>query len=464
MVSVGSTAKVDAVDHHKVVSAMPPSARPAAQQAAPPEAEQRTDISATGRLKSTAAAMLDVAARLTQPQTWSATKATSSDESVLQAVSDQAKPGSYKVEVDAVALAQATASATFSSISTVVGIGTLKIELGNWNASQTAFATNPNWPKASVTFGPKDNSLERVRDKINSAGVGVIASVVSDATGSRLVLRSTSSGADNGFKAEAETGGGSDPRAAAALAAMGFDPGKVDGAGAKLVQPAQDAQLKIDGRELKSAQNLIEDDQTRLSLRVKSASQKPVEIRVEPDTEAMQDGIRAFAVTYNELSKQLSAFTDAPADEATRGARDIQSRVQKAFDTQDKGKALEAERFQAIGIQMTGEGRLEVDATKMARALREQPEEVERLFKADAGKGEAGGLAQRLADIRLAETPAPAVSTSPAGPLGQTSPGTVAGARFRQKLLSEQYAAQEPLQLLDAARQEGELAFQANEV
>ena len=193
MLSVGSTAKVDGVDHQKVANAAPAFARPTATKARTQEAGQQTDISAAGRLKSTAAATLDAASRLAKAETWSATKAVSSDESVVQAVGDKARPGTYRVDVDAVAMAQATASATFSSVSTVIGIGTLKIELGSWNGSQTAFAVNPNWPKADVTFGPKDTSLERVRDKINAAGIGVIASVVSDATGSRLVLRSTSS-------------------------------------------------------------------------------------------------------------------------------------------------------------------------------------------------------------------------------------------------------------------------------
>jgi flagellar hook-associated protein 2 len=411
--------------------------------------------------------MLDVAAKLTQRQTWSATKATSSDDSVVQAISDQARPGTYKVEVDSVAAAQATASATFSSISTVIGIGTLKIELGNWNASQTAFATNPNWPKASVTFGPKDNSLERVRDKINSAGVGVIASVVSDATGSRLVLRSTSSGADNGFKAEAEPGQGSDPQAAAALAAMGFDPSQVRGGGSELLQPAQDARVKIDGRELKAGQNLVEDEKTGLGLRVKSASQTPVDIRVEPDTEAMQDGIQAFAVTYNEMSKQLAAFEDAPADDATQAARDIQSRVQKAFDANqvnDTGEVSSAERLRDIGVRMDKDGRLEVASDKLAAALKERPEEVERLFAATAeGQGSITGLAQRLADVRLAEPPAPPSATSTSASTAPAAASPAAGALFRQKLLLEQYAPPEASESSALDRQDTELVFQANE-
>jgi hypothetical protein len=90
-------------------------------------------------------------------------------------------------------LDQSDSAATLSSLSIAIGIGvdidTLDIELGNWSGPQSTFVPNPQWPKASVNAGTKDISLERVRDRINAAGVGVLAVVVSDATGSRLLLR-----------------------------------------------------------------------------------------------------------------------------------------------------------------------------------------------------------------------------------------------------------------------------------
>src|SRR5690606_8735879 len=117
--------------------------------------------------------------------------------------------------------------------------------------------------------GPRDTSLECVRDKINAAGIGVIASVVTDATGSRLVLRATSTGTDNAFKVEADAGDNDDQETADVLSAMGFDPSKVSGDTSKLVQAAQDASVTIDGRQRKSSNNLVEDEATGLSLRVR---------------------------------------------------------------------------------------------------------------------------------------------------------------------------------------------------
>lgn len=460
MVPVGSSAKVDSVDLQKVVNAAPAFPRPAAPAPKPHEPDSGPDISASGRLKSTTAAMLDVASRLTRAPTWSATRAVSSDESVVQAVSDQAKPGTYSVAVDALALAQTTASATFSSISTVIGIGTLKIELGGWNASQTTFAMNPNWPKASVTLGPKDTSLERVRDKINSAGIGVIASVVTDATGSRLVLRSTATGKDNGFKIEAQADAGSTPQDANALAAMGFDPGKVQGA--EMIVPAQDAKVRIEGRALQSSQNLIEDKASGLSLRVKSLSKQPVDIRVEPDTDAVRDDIQSFAITFNELHRQLGEPGANPGDDTRQAARTIQARVQQAFQAAD-AKDTMAARLRNAGIRMNEEGRLEIDPLRLERALKRQPQQVQALFTQEADNDpQRSGLARRLADIYLSETQAPSAPGVGALPAAEEPGQTAAGAIFRQKLL-EQYSRAEPADGSEPARAERDLQLQAHD-
>ena len=52
----------------------------------------------------------------------------------------------------------------------------------------------------SLTIGPGTKTLAQVRDAINGANAGVTASVLTDASGSRLVLRSTATGAANGFR------------------------------------------------------------------------------------------------------------------------------------------------------------------------------------------------------------------------------------------------------------------------
>ncbi|WP_329693846.1 flagellar filament capping protein FliD [Aquabacterium sp.] len=431
-------------------------ARPQAGTAAPrtADAEPDTRISPAGKLRSATSAVMDAAARLNKSQTWQATKATSDNEALVQAVSDKAAPGDYAISVDAVATAQSTTSASFSSLSTVVGIGTLNLQLGTWNTSTSTFATNPNWPKASVTFGPKDTSLEHIRDKINAAGVGVIATVVSDATGSRLVLRSTSTGSANGFKAEAEPVNKGDDQAAQTLAAMGFNPAQVSG-GAALTQAAQDARLKIDGREVQSAQNLIEDEPSGLTLRLNGQARGSATIHVETDTQSMAKDIQSFAQAYNNMVSQLDQSDQSPGDSSVLDARAIQHSMQDAFSPNSADAPSSSSSLRAIGLQLEADGHLSVDTARLNQALEQDPRKVEQLFDATGGKEQSSGIAARLLALpsgQTTSTDAPSANDTSAPQQAETP--SSAGALYRQRLL-EQYVA--------SSTHEDENAMTANE-
>ena len=95
-------------------------------------------------------------------------------------------PTAIDVQVDQLASAQTTIAAMYSPMGTTIGLGTLNIEVGNWNSSFSSFTTNPNWPKARVMTGPGDPTIERLRDKINGAGMG--SSPTSSATPPALTL------------------------------------------------------------------------------------------------------------------------------------------------------------------------------------------------------------------------------------------------------------------------------------
>ena len=439
MATVGSASRVDGVDLQLMVNASA-FARPqnGAPTARATDAEPETRISSAGKLRSATSAVLDAASQLTNKQTWQATKATSDNEALVQAVSDKAAPGRYAIEIDAVAKAQTTTSANFSSLSTVVGIGTLDLQLGTWNTSTSTFATNPNWPKASVTFGPKDTSLERVRDKINAAGVGVIATVLSDATGSRLVLRSTSTGSANGFKVEAQTTSQNDDQAAQTLAAMGFNPAQVSG-GEALTQHAQDAKLKIDGREVQSASNLVEDETSGLTLRINGQEGGQATIQVVSDTQTMAKEVQSFAAAYNNMVSQLEQVDPNSSDSSVQKAKDIQQSMRQTFGSPSERTAT-GEQLGAVGMSLERDGKLSVDEARLSQALQDDPSKVAHLFDARDAQDTASGLASRLLAIpSLGAERATTTAGKSVDSTQQVEGSTVAGARYKQRLL-EQYA------------------------
>lgn len=318
-----------------------------AARAIPAEPVQ-TNLSSQGKLQSAQSTYVSAAQNLADEVSWANTVAQSSQPSAVSASSDStAAAGNYSVEVNSLATAQATTSASFSGVGTVIGLGTLHIELGSINSSQTAFATNPNWPKSDVRLGPHDNSLEKIRDKINAAGVGVVASVISDATGSRLVLRSTSTGADNGFKVSAS---GEDGKPASPdLAALGFDPTQVQQSTVQ-TQAAGDAKAKVNGVDVQSPTNTISNAVQGVSFKLGKVTDGPVNVSVGQDQDALKKSINQFTQSYNELN----ALGQPPT--------------------------VPSQRLADIGIEQDERGDLKVDSTRLDKALAKQSEKVRDVF------------------------------------------------------------------------------------
>ncbi len=94
------------------------------------------------------------------------------------------------------------------------------------------------------------------------------------------------------------------------LKARVYDPTETGGfRPLKPVSTAQDAVVSVDGIEVTRAANAISDVIPGVTLNVKSASDKPVRLRVQPDRDAVQAAIVAFVGNYNKLMAQINILT-----------------------------------------------------------------------------------------------------------------------------------------------------------
>ena len=124
-------------------------------------------LSAFGLLKSYTTNIHDTTAKLADPAFWQKTSASSSDSaSVSVASSTSAAVGTYSVEVQQLAQAQSLSSSAYADSTSAVGTGSLRIELGSWNADKTAFtpASPPSQVDIPVPIG--EDSLESVLQKV----------------------------------------------------------------------------------------------------------------------------------------------------------------------------------------------------------------------------------------------------------------------------------------------------------
>jgi len=94
------------------------------------------------------------------------------------------------------------------------------------------------------------------------------------------------------------------------LAARVFDPSETGGfRPLKPVSTAQDAVVAVDGIEIVRSTNAISDVVPGVTLNVKSASDKSVRLKIEPDREKAQEAIVTFVGNYNKLMAQINILS-----------------------------------------------------------------------------------------------------------------------------------------------------------
>src|SRR5574340_1056286 len=348
----------------------------------------QTELSTYGSMKSQYSTLSDKVDALLSPALWSATTATSDDPaSVKVATASNAQSGGYAVAVSALATAQTVTAAAVASSAATLNEGTLTIELGSWSGSApSTFTPKSGGSPVTVTIGPGDTSLASIRDKINAAGAGVVASIITDANGARLSLRSAATGADNAFRITAsETVDDGNP--ATGLSMLGFDPS----AGAStmsLTQAAGNASATINGIAISSASNTLSNVVDGLTVNLLKPTAAPVNVGVAPYTNAMKTAITDFVTAFNGLAGFIHTQTAYAATAKKGGALQgdqatlsIQNQLRSVINLPSSASSVFS-TLSDIGITMQADGTLATDSTKLDNALGNLPE-LKKLLYAD---------------------------------------------------------------------------------
>jgi flagellar hook-associated protein 2 len=356
----------------------------------------QTKISAFGSVQSALGAFRDASLALTKNDAWSPTVGTSADASaVTVSTGSTAAAGNYAVTVTNLAASQSVASKTYTSSDELAGEGTLTIEQGSWDIGEPGFAARATISAINIPISSTD-SLSAVRDKINAAGAGVTASIVTDSTGARLVLSSSKTGVQNGFRV---TTSGSD-----ALAALTYDPTN-NPAGMTLTQTAADATATVNGLAITSDSNTLTNVVDGLSinlLKKTPADGTSVQLNVAQDNTTIKAKIQAFVDAYNSLSKTLASQTKYDDTSKTAGtlqgdstAVGLQRQLRSAL-TGSSGASSVFSTLSSIGLEVQSDGTVKINDTKMTNALANLGE-LKKVF-ANSGVADDGtdGFAQRF--------------------------------------------------------------------
>lgn len=356
-----------------------------------------TKISAFGQIKSLVSTLQDAAGKLTSVTGWNGVATTSSDSKFVSATAvGGTLPTTFSVEVQSLAKAQATASAALLPVGGALGSGTLRLELGKWSVAPASFTPGSGQP-VDITISASDK-LSDVASKINGANAGVTASVLSDASGERLLLRSKSTGEEFGFRLSVMEDGDTDPQSAGNTDATGLSR-LVNGA--TVTQAAADAKATVNGIAVSSATNTFASTISGVTFKAEQVTTAPIDITVSKDNSAIQSNIDGFVKAYNAINQLLQDATKYDAATKSAGllqgdstAVALQNSLRNAIQSVTTGGGA-FQRLADIGITQQLGGDLVVDSSKLTKALSENPDDVKNLFR-NTGGGSADGIAVQL--------------------------------------------------------------------
>ena len=330
----------------------------------------QTQISTYGEIKSLTSKLGDIVSKLTRDSAWNGVSISSSNPTLSGTMTGIAATGTYNIQVMHLAQAQTTAlggagGAALPKDQTMGAAGTIKLTMGT--------------ESKDIAIESSD-TLTKIATKINEAGMGIQASIVTDVDGKeRLMLRSKDTGTDKAFTVDI------DP----ALTKLGQAE----------AQAAQNAKVKLNGMEVESSSNTFANTIPGMSFTVSEVTSTAATLNVKADTEAMKKNIQEFVDTYNELNDLLTQSTKYVEESKTAGVLQGDSATVSLQNslrmlTQGiSGSTGGLTRLAEIGIQMQEGGKLSTDTTKLDKALTNL-EGLKGLFanKADA-LGQGGGIA-----------------------------------------------------------------------
>lgn len=294
-------------------------------------------------------------------------KVVSGDPNAIQGIADPLnyQPGSWNVEV--MSLPQKAAAVTNGfpdKDRTEVGVGYIRFE-------------TPDGDK-DVYISDGNNTLEGVATQINSAHVGVRASVINDRKDPdapfKLVLSSEKVGEDQKIEYPRiyMLDGDQD---------IYFDS----------EMEAKNGIIKIDGFEFEYSDHVLKDVIPGVALDIKQATPgRPVNITVKEDIEVVSGKIKTFVDSVNAVlsfiqqQNKMDQSTDTSRTLGGDGLlRNVETRLRQLIQSPQYGISGGIKTLNQLGIQFNRSGTLDFDQKKFDAALAGNPADVQSFFVGD---------------------------------------------------------------------------------
>ena len=363
------------------------------------EASYQAKLSAFGTIKGALATFQTALQGLSNASKFQAVNATASDATIFSATANStAIAGSYSLDVTSLAQAQKLVASGQTSSTAAIGAGaatTVTFDFGSISGGTfsavtgaytgAAFTSNGNATK-SINIDSTNNSLQGIRDAINSLKMGVTATIINDGSGTpyRLALSSDNSGANNSLKISV-TGD------TAVSNLLANDPAGVQRLAETVT--AQNANFKVNGVAVSKSSNTISDVVAGVTLTLNKITASSASLTVVRDTATISSSISGFVKAYNDLSSTLttvSAYNPVSKTGALlqgdSTVRSLQSQLRAALTTAVVGTSGALTTLSQVGVSFQKDGSVALDSTKLNNAISNNFDDIAGLFAA-VGKG-----------------------------------------------------------------------------
>ncbi|CAI0869153.1 flagellar filament capping protein FliD [Serratia proteamaculans] len=369
----------------------------AEQQRLTPYTTQQTSynaqLTAYGTLKGSLEKFDNLSKELAKPTFFNNTTASKHDQFAIT-TTDKAVAGNYNVEVLKLAQPQ--------TLTTQAPVSDQTEKLGTPGSSDRSITITAGDPQKDVKIPLSDDqtSLVEMRDAINNAKAGVNASIMRVGDNDyQLALSSTTTGEKSTVSVQVNN----DDKLGKIL---NYDSATNTGA-MKQTVAGQDAEIKVNGTPIKRSTNSIADALQGVTIDLKTTTKKdePQNLVISTDKTGTADKIKEWADNYNSLLDTFNSLTKytpvktGEAQNAKNGAllgdntlRGIQSSIKSALSAAQDNPELKG--LGNLGISTnTKTGKLEIDSTKLNKAIEEKPDQVANFF---AGNGKDTGMATEI--------------------------------------------------------------------
>jgi flagellar hook-associated protein 2 len=360
------------------------------------DAKLTAQLTAISSLKGALSSLQNALNGLKASSSFELRKAAVADDSWFGAtVTSDAAAGHYDVEVVQLASAGRISSTAFSGADADIGTGTLAIDVGG--------------ETFTVAIDSEHSTLADIRDAINSAtdNKGVRATLITDQTGTHLVLSGTRTGEANDIEVNSEQSVDSDGNAGDSLGLsqlFGMAPNDIE------KDTAHDAIVKVSGFEIHSDQNTIDGAIDGVTLVLKKAHEpgETMALDITRDDAGIQGKAQSFVTAFNILAKQISTLGGYNAATKTGGPLQgdallvgISAQARRIISDPVAGTTGDYRTLASLGITTTADGTLQLDSARFNKALTADPQAVAQIF------GGENGVATRLGsyvDSKLASS------------------------------------------------------------